>query len=290
MSKNNIVQFPVDQEKKSKTKKIKNFNDNFCDNEGRQIFIKSFSNGDDRYLIPENIEHVEIQPDDNIVLPVINDTEFTDYTRNLENITTEFLEDNNDKFKLQYERQQRYLNHVQSKSLEILRKINLEDIASGLIKEVPKELLEKLQDCKMARNQLISSQFKHALHDDSVLFFNPKLKNLIGEHVGNKELFYKEKWHVLDYLKNKGFDVELKRMNPDLSRDEFKKNFGLNDNGSKRPTCTITIYAFFLLAELCKIFEGDLLEDIVTGFRRRKIQMNRRVSTGMIKKNSFLIG
>ena len=80
-------------------------------------------------------------------------------------------------------------------------------------------------------------------------------------------------------------DVEILRKNADLPRKDFRKNFCLNHDNSEILTCTITLYAFFLLAELCKIFEGELLEeDIVIAIRRNKIQTNKRVSTGMMSK------
>ena len=79
-------------------------------------------------------------------------------------------------------------------------------------------------------------------------------------------------------------DVEILRKNADLPSKDFRKKFCLNDDNSEILTCTITLYAFFLLAELCKIFEGELLEeDIVIAIRRNKIQMNKRVSTGFIR-------
>ena len=80
-------------------------------------------------------------------------------------------------------------------------------------------------------------------------------------------------------------DVEILNKNADVPRKDFRKNFCLNDDKSEILTCTITLYAFFLLAELCKIFEDELLEeDIVIAIRRNKIQMNKRVSTGMMSK------
>ena len=80
-------------------------------------------------------------------------------------------------------------------------------------------------------------------------------------------------------------DVEILRKNADLPSKDFRKNLCLNDDNSEILTCTITLYAFFLLAELCKIFEDELLEeDIVIAIRRNKIQMNKRVSTGMMSK------
>jgi hypothetical protein len=290
MTKNNqnIINFPVEKKSQKKSKKVKKDNEIINhllqDIEKRQIFLKDYTRGGDKYLIPENIDKVKIKRSDDIILPINTDTEFTDYVGNLNKITYEELAKNNDKFKVQYLRQQSFLTHKTAEAMSYLRGIKLEDIASGLIKELPIELLKDLEDAKSASNQMISSQFKHCLYEDSILFFNPKIKNLISQYVGNKELFYKEKWHVLDYLKQKGMDVEIIRKNPDLSRKDFHKNVGKNEDGTKIPTCTITIYAFFLLAELCKIFEGELLDDIITAIRKNKIQMNRRVSTGMMKK------
>ena len=263
-----------------------NFNEKFCDDDGNQVFLKDYTNKNAKYLIPDGAENVKIQEKDNIILPVNIDTEFTDYVGMLNKITFEELAKNDDKFKVQYLRQQKYLAYKKANCVDAFRTINLEDIASGNVKEIPVELLKELEKSKSARNQMISTQVKHCVNDDPILFFNPQIKNLVSQYVGDKELFYKENFHVLDYLKQKGMDVKILRKNHELSRQDFLKNHGIDANKKEFPTCTITIYAFFLLAELCKIFEGNLLDDIVYNIGKNKIQMNRRVSTGMMKKFS----
>ena len=285
-----IIDFPIVKKSKKKSKKVKKqnkiINHLLQDKDGNQVFLKDYTTRDNKYLISDGAENVKIKQGDNIILPLNVDTEFTDYTGVLNKITYEELAKNNDKFKMQYLRQQSFLAHKTAECIGLLRQIKLEDIASGLVKEIPIELLKELESSKSARNQMISTQFKHCTHEDPIIFFNPKVENLVSKYVSDKELFYKEKFHVLDYLKQKGMDVKIHRKNPDLSRMDFNKNFGKNDDNSEVPTCTITMYAFFLLAELCKIFEGELLEDIVLAIRKNKIQMNRRISTGMLKKYS----
>ena len=284
----NIVKFPVAKKPNKKSQKAKKKNEIithlFLDKDGNQLFLKDYTTKQNRYLIPDGAEKVEITRGDNIILPLNVDTEFSDYVGYLKKITYAELEENSCRFQTQYLRQQNFLKHKLSKAININDIINIEDIASGRIKEIPVELLEELKNSKLARNQMISTQFKHCIHDDAKIFFNPKIEHLINEYVGKDELFYKKECHVLDYLKDKGLEVEILRKNPDLPKKDFNKNFCVNEDNTLVPTCTITLYAFFLLAELCKIFEGDLLEDIIRDIRRNKIQMNKRVSTGMASK------
>ena len=288
MSKNNIIDFPTTNNTGKKSKKIKKTDEVIThllqDKNGNQIFLKNYTTKQNRYLIPDGAERVEIKRGDNIILPLNVDTEYTDYTGVLDKITYAQLEENSCRFKTQYLRQQNFLKHKLSQSINISDIINIEDIASGRIKEIPVELVKELKNCKLARNQMISTQFKHCIHEDAKIFFNPKIDYLVNEYVGKDELFYRKECHVLDYLKDKGLDVEIIRKNADLPRKDFRKTFCLNEDNSEIPTCTITLYAFFLLAELCKIFEGELLEDITKDIRRNKIQMNKRVSTGMASK------
>ena len=263
MSKNNIIDFPTTNNTGKKSKKIKK-TDEFIthllqDKNGNQIFLKNYTTKQNRYLIPDGAERVEIKRGDNIILPLDVDTEFTDYVGDLKKVTYAELEENGCRFKTQYLRQQNFLKHKLSQAINISDIISIEDIASGRIKEIPADLIKELENSKLARNQMISTQFKHCIHEDAKIFFNPKIERLVNEYVGKDELFYKEECHVLDYLKNKGLDVEILRKNADLPRKDFRKNFCLNDDNSEIPTCTITLYAFFLLAELCKIFEGELL-------------------------------
>jgi len=255
----------------------------FKDKDKNQIFIKSFSNDADRYLIPEGAEKEDIKRSDNITLPITIDTEFTDYVGNLNKINLEDLERNDNKFKVQYEAQQNYLKRIKEK-LSLSSDITIDNICSGLIKNIPVNFLEEAKNCKLLRNQQISTQLKHCLYEDGKLFFDPKMERLVKEYVGENESYYKENLHVIDYLKDRGIDANIKRLSSELTRKQFKEVCGKNEDGSERPTCTITIYAFFLLAELCKVFKGELLEDIKLAIRKKQIQMNRRVSTGMSKK------
>jgi hypothetical protein len=291
-NKDNIIDFPVVKTKQPIKKKVNKdcleevINHLLQDKEGRQTFIKERTQNETRYLLSDGIENQSIKRKNNITLPLCVDTEFTDFLGNLKNITLDYLEQNKNKFKTQYDFQKNYLNNLQKQCVTEARKINLEDVASGKIKEIPFELLEKYQNCKLQSNQLLSTQIKHCLYDDHTLLFNPAIEHIVNKHVGNKELFYKKdsQLHIIDYLKNKGFDVEIKRHSPDLPRKEFNKKFGIDEKNEKLPICTITIYAFFLLAELCKIFGGELANDILSAIRKNKIQMNRRISTGIAKK------
>lgn len=285
MTKNNIIDFSVTKKTIKKSKKNNNIiTDLFKDKKGNQIFIKDCSTKTNKYLIPELAEKTKIKRTDDIILHLNVDTEYTDYVGALNKITFEELEKNNCRFKTQYLRQQNFLKHKLSKNININDIKVIEDIASGLIKEISVENLQELENSKIASNQMISTQFKHCLYEDGKIFFNPDIKHLVDKYVGKNEFFYKEDFHVLDYLKDKGFNVEIQRKNHDLPKKDFRKNFCVNEKNKQIPYCTITLYAFFLLAELTKIFKGDLLDDVLKDIRRNRIQMNKRVSTGMISK------
>ena len=89
MTKNtqNIINFPVEKKSQKKFKKVKKqdeiINHLLQDIEKRQIFLKDYTKGSDKYLIPENIDKVKIKQSDDIILPVNADCEFTDYVGNL---------------------------------------------------------------------------------------------------------------------------------------------------------------------------------------------------------------
>ena len=153
---------------------------------------------------------------------------------------------------------------------------DLEDLAVGNIQEVPLSLLNCLENVKAARNQLISIQFKHCKYDDGKIYFNPKMKRLIDEYVGEGENYTNPdfKCHILDHLWSVGINAEIQRCDPTLEKKEFKKRFV----GNKTKTCTIKLYSFYMIAELCKIFEGELLNDLNRAMQTGEIQLNRRIT------------
>ena len=90
MSKKNIIDFPVAKKHNNKLKKDKKnevITHLFQDKDGNQIFLKDYTTKQNRYLIPDGAEKVEIRRSDNIILPLNVDTEFTDYVVILEKIT-----------------------------------------------------------------------------------------------------------------------------------------------------------------------------------------------------------
>jgi hypothetical protein len=204
MTKNNakIINFPVVKKPKKQSQKVKKQNEIINhllqDKDGNQIFLKDYTTKKAKYLIPEGAENEKIERGDNIILPFNVDCEFTDYVGMLNKITYEQLARNDNKFKTQYLRQQSFLAHKTAQCVGYLRQINLEDVASGLIKELPIELLKELESGKSSRNQMISTQFKHCMYDDPIIFFNPKLEPLVDEYDGKNEQDYKEEFHGLD--------------------------------------------------------------------------------------------
>ena len=257
---NNVVPFP----------NKKSFNDNFKDINGNQYFLVDQPRKI-KYLLPQDIEKQEIEEDNNIILPINGDTEFNNYVSNLSQITFEDLEKKQDYFKIQYDRLNKFLSKTELK--------NLESLAVGEIKEVSKKTMFYLEEwrVKAERNQIISTQFKHVLYNDGNIYFNPDLKNLLDKHVGEEQYTNKDNgFHLVDHLNNIGIKTEIERCDYSLPSKEFKKRF----LGKGVKTCTIKLYSFYMIAELCKIFTGKLLNDINAAMRDGKINLNRRIRAG----------
>ena len=80
----------------------------FKDKNGNLIFLKDYTDKQNKYLIPDGTEKVEIKRGDNIILPLNVDTEFTEYVGDLKKVTYAELEEDNCRFKTQYLRQQNF--------------------------------------------------------------------------------------------------------------------------------------------------------------------------------------
>ena len=103
------------------------------------------------------------------------------------------MEKKQDYFKIQYDRLNKFLSKTRLK--------NLESLAVGETQEVQKELMPYLEKLRANRNQIISTQFKHALYDDGNIYFNPELKNLLDKHVGEEKYTNKDNgFHLVDHL------------------------------------------------------------------------------------------
>ena len=80
----NIVKIPVAKKLKKKNEIITHL---FEDKNGNLIFLKDDTTKQNRYLIPDGAEKVEIRRVDNIILHLNVDTEFTEYVGDLKKVT-----------------------------------------------------------------------------------------------------------------------------------------------------------------------------------------------------------
>ena len=71
--------------------------------------------------------------------------------------------------------------------------------------------------------------------------------------------------HIFDYLNLKGFHIEI--IKSELEDKEFKKY----------KTCTLKLYAYFMVADLPKILQNELGIDLKEAFIKRKIKQERRL-------------
>ena len=255
----NIINFPV-------------YNDKFKNNSGQQYFFKDSRNI--KYYIPEKLKKVGIKKGENIFLPYCVDTEFSKYVGDPIKTTLEELAENKNKFLLQK-------NMINS---ALLNKgfLGIEDIAMGKIVETHMDIINPLLYVKQKPYLHLTTQGKHVLYDDGNIIMNPKIQKTYKTHVKDKSLQYpsikaENGCHIIDFLQMQGFDACLEKKESSLSSKEFKDKYVKNELVNYK-TCTIKIYAYFLIADLNKIFEGRFKKDLLDAQAKGDIKLNRRVT------------
>ena len=259
-------------------KHFSNFNDNFKDNQGRQYFLKD-SQKKLKYIIPESLKQVEITHKDDVVFPFCIDTEFSEFSGNLLHLTLEELSLNKNKFLLQKDMIDSGLQRSDYHSFE--------DIVMNRIVETTMEKLNSIENIKQKPFIHLTTQHQHVLYpDDASILLNPTIQGLYQENVKNPDLQYppyvkQNGFHTIDHLQLRGFDISLHRVDSTMSNQEFLKVY----EAMKRPdqgnmkTFTFKMYAYWLNADLDKVFEGSYREDVLQGQRREHIKLNRRITS-----------
>jgi len=257
-------------------KEFDKYNDNFKDNKGRQFFLKDRQKKL-KYIIPESLKEVEITNKDDIVLPFAIDTEFTEYSGNPKHLNLEILAQNKNKLVIQKD--------IIDAAIKNLSGYSFDDIVNNKISKISTEILDKSKNIKQKPTLHLTTQIQHIFYlDSATIFINPNIKSIYEENVEDPELHYpsyiKENgFHVIDYLQQKGFDVRLHRLNPDISNEDMLKvyeNMKREDQGKIR-TLTFKPYAYWLNADWFKVFSGDFLEDMLLAIRKAQIQLRRRL-------------
>lgn len=245
-----------------------NFNNKFKDKNGNQYFLKN-SDKTNRHVISEELKNTPITKEDNIFLPMVIDTEYTAFIGNPETIKMKTLEKNQNKQLLQ-------ITTINS-TLINKKFTSLYDLAKGM--NLPTYEVGQIEDLRGIKQQPtlnLTTQMKHALYDDPIILLNPKIKNIYEEYIKDETYRYpyydlKSPCHILDNLKHKGIEASIERK-PLMDDKEFsafaRKNY---------KTCTITTFAYFLLVDQMRIFQGEYLADMIEAVRKGKIKQDKRL-------------
>ena len=245
-----------------------------------------------KYIIPDELINCPVNEKDNIIGHFIIDTEFTSYYGNNIDLTKEKLQNLDNRQLIQIQR----LDKLIKERTPDLKGI-YELTENREIKQINAELLNKVNIQAIPTINL-TTQIKHALYDDAEILINPDIKNFYEQNVSNPDYHYPaydrfSQCHIFDFLKLKGLQIEIGNKN-EVDKEEFKKY----------PTCTFKLYAYFLLADLSKIFqtlptntyekiltnnyggeeakqwvENQLFTDLKKAFQKKKITQDRRLKT-----------
>ena len=286
---------------KKQTKSNLDISQKLTGNNGCKYFLKNFNNkltGKSGYfdkkikpdlpyhkhIIPNELIDYPISEKDNIVGHFTIDTEYSQYYGNNKDLTKEKLQNLDNRQLIQIER----LDKLIKERTPDLKGI-YELTENREIKQINADFLNKT-DIQAIPTIHLTTQIKHALYDDAEILINPDIKDFYEKNVLNTACHYPSYdkdslGHIFDFLKLKGFQTEIGNKN-ELEKEEFKKY----------PTCTFKLYAYFLLADLSKIFqtlptniykkikgeewvENQLFTDLKKAFQKKKITQERRLKT-----------
>ena len=250
------------------SKKLIDISQSFIGNNGNKYFLKNLNyklTGKNGYfnkkikpdlpyhqhIIPNELINYPITPKCNILIPLVVDTEFTSYNGNINKLTKEKLKNLNNRQLIQIER----LDYSIKKYAPDLKGI-YELTGNKDIKQINTDLLDKVNFQAIPTLHL-TTQIKHPLYNDEEILLNPDLKNFYEQHINNPNYKYPtynqlSQGHIFDFLKLKGFQIEIGKKN-EIEKEEFKKY----------KTCTFKLYAYFLLADLSKIFQTLTLDEYI---------------------------
>lgn len=257
----------------------------FIGNNGNKYFLKSinynlkgkngyFNNNQShkypyfKHILPENLQNELISKKDNIVCPLIIDTEFTSFTGNLKKIDINYLKNLKNRQLIQ-------LNIIDAKIKKVCPELDgiVDLIKLEKLKNINTSIVSQFKNTKQIPILHLTTQIKHIFYNDAEILINPQIKKIYEENINNPEYQYpyidiNSLGHIFDYLNLKGFTIKI--VKSELDDKEFKKY----------KTCTIKLYAYFMLADLPKILQNELGLDLKEAFIKRKIKQERRLNTG----------
>ncbi|MBP7251249.1 MAG: hypothetical protein KA986_03660, partial [Aliarcobacter sp.] len=241
-----------------------------------------------KYIIPDELVNYPITEKNNIICPLVIDTEFTSYYGDNKGLTKEKLQNLDNRQLIQIDRLDRLIKN-RTPDLKGIYELT----ENREIKQINADLLNKI-DIQAIPTINLTTQIKHALYDDAEILINPDIKDFYEQNVSNSNYYYPtydkySQCHIFDFLKLKGFQIEIGNKN-ELDYEELKKY----------PTCTFKLYAYFLLADLSKTFqtlplpvyirkkgeewvENQLFIDLKKAFQKKKITQERRLKTNSNK-------
>jgi hypothetical protein len=257
---------------------LTNFNDNLKDNKGRPYFFKD-AQKKLKYIIPESIKTEEITHKDNIVTTHVVDTEFSEFVGNLAHITLEELALNKNKFLLQ--------KNLIDNGLQRSGYHSFDDIIMSKVEKTTIEKLNSIENIKQQPYLHLTTQHQHVLYpDDASILINPAVQPLYQKYVQQPYLQYtsyvrQNGFHTIDHLQLRGFDVSLKRLDSTINDKELLQTYESmkREDQGKLKTCTFKIYAYWLNADLIKIYDGYFREDVLTAQRKGDIKLHRRITS-----------
>lgn len=226
-----------------------------------------------KHIIPEELIDFPINEKDNIICPLVIDTEFTAYNGPINTLTKKKLKNLKNRQLIQIDRTdgliKKYIPDLKG-VYELTALKEIKEIESSLI-------IDKLKNVQSIPTFHLTTQIKNVLYDDAEILINPNIKDLYEENINKVDYQYpyydeKSQSHIFDYLILKGIQTHIGQkinITDELDRKEFKKH----------PTCTFKLYAYFLLADLPKIFQNELLAELKEAFRTKKITQERRLKT-----------
>ncbi len=250
------------------SKKLIDISQSFIGNNGNKYFLKNLNykltgkNGYfnkkikpdlpyHKHIIPNELINYPITPKCNILIPLVIDTEFTAYNGNINKITKEKLKNLNNRQLIQIEK----LDYSIKKYAPNLKGI-YELTGNKEIKQINTDLLDKV-NFQAVPTLHLTTQIKHPLYNDEEILLNPDLKNFYEKYITDPNYNYPtynqlSQGHVFDFLKLKGFQIEISKKN-EIEKKEFQ-NY---------PTCTFKLLAYFLLADLPKIFQTLIVDEYI---------------------------
>ena len=153
-----------------------------------------------KHIIPDELVNYPINEKDNIICPLVVDTEFTSYINNFNKLSKDKLKNVNNRQLIQIDR----LNYLIKKHNPDLKGI-YELTKSSEVQEVNVDLLED-KNFKAVPTIHLTTQIKHVLYNDEEILVNPRLKDFYEKFIKDKNFSEDDLSNVLSVcVKVQGF-------------------------------------------------------------------------------------